>query len=273
MPTLTYAIPVSGFVYGITALGPDIFINRQNSAGVEVYDSTTFLLQRTLPVPVSEPRGVVCCPRYNCLYVGNTGNNIDLIYRVDLGAGNAIMKWKTDISCSLQCGLSINSVYNVLVACSGTNKLQEFTTFGILVREIIFQGKMFSPVHAVQMKNGQYVVSHASPYNNVSIIAVDGKVVHTYGNLHLFGAGPLGIVQNVAVCKNGCILVADSTNNGIVAMNPTLSCAHEVPIPGGLQRPWALCFDESQGRLCVAQCNGILILDNVMMNVGVHMRL
>ena len=197
------------------------------------------------------------------------------VHRVDLGDGNAAMKWKTDKG---PFALSINSVYNVLVACNGTNKLQEFTTFGILVREVILQDGVSNPIHAVQIANGQYVVSHGCPNNNVSVIGVDGKVVHSYGNSQTFGAGPVGQSKNVAVCKNGCILVADTNNNRILAMNPTVSCAHEIPFSlssqGGLQGPWALWFDESHGRLYVGECNGgrILIFDNVK-NIGINMKL
>jgi len=196
---------------------------------------------------------------------------------VELAAGNATMKWKTDKSPR---GLCVNNVYNVLVACSGTNKLQEFTTFGILIREIVFQGDnpMTFPVHAVQMSNGQYMVSHAAPYSSISIVAVDGKVVYQYGNSHQFGTGPLSGAQNIAVARNGCVLVADSGNRRILAMNPVLSCAHEIPftlsLQGGLQTPQALYFKELQGRLYVGETGGecrVLIFDNVK-NIGIDMK-
>ena len=271
-PTLTQVISVGLSIYGITALGHNIFTIWHNRAGVHVYDSTTFKLLHTIAVQASHHRGLICCARYNCLYVASS--DFCYIYRVDLGDGNATMKWKTD---KTPFALSINSVYNVLVACNGTNKLQEFTTFGILVREVILQDGVSSPFHAVQIANGQYIVSHGNP-TSVSVIGVDGKVVDTYDNSQTFGAGPLGQSMNVAVCKNGCILVADTNNKRILAMNPTLSCAHEIPfslsIQNGLQGPAALWFDESQGRLYVGECNGgrILIFDNVK-NIGINMKL
>jgi len=275
-PTLTEAISVGQHIFGITVLGSNIFIIRNSSTDVSVYDSTNFKLQNTIPVQASNPRGIVSCPRYNCLYVSSVGNNNYLIHRVELTTGNAIMKWKTDKN---PFGLSINSICNVLVVCSGTNKLQEFSTFGILIREIVFQGDMSSPVHAIQMSNGQYIVTHGSPYSNVSIIGVNGKVVHNYGNSQQFGAGPLSNAQGIAICKNGCVMVADTNNNRILAMNPTLSCAHEMPfgfsVQPGLQFPLALCYEESQGRLYVGESSGglrLLVFDNVK-NVGVHMKL
>jgi len=274
-PTLTASISVGQVIYGITVLGANIFIVRNGSTGVEVYDSSTLKLQHTIPVQANTPVGLVSCPKYKCLYLCSIGGNIFLIHRVEPAAGNATMKWKTDKSPR---GLSVNSVCNVLVACSGTNKLQEFTTFGILVREIVFQGDMSSPLHAVQMSNGQYMVSHGTPYTNVSIVAVDGKVVYQYGNSHQFGTGPLNTVQNIAVARNGCVLVADSGNKRILAMNPVLSCAHEIPfslsVHGGLQNPQALYYQELQGRLYVGEAAGegrVLIFDNVK-NIGIDMK-
>jgi len=276
-PSLTEAISIGYAIYGITVLGTNIFIIRDGSSDVSIYDSTTFKLQSTIPVQAPEPRGLVSCRRYNCLYVSNYGSSGGnyLIYRVELAAGNATMKWKTD---KHPFGLFVNSICNVLVACSGTNKLQEFSTFGILIREIVFQGDTSFPMHAVQMNNGQYLVSHTSPYSSVSIVGVDGKVIHRYGNTQPFGAGPLYGVQNIAVCKNGCVLAADRNNRRILVMNPTLSCAYEMPlsfsVKPGLQCPWALCFEESQGRLYVGENHGtrLLVFDNVK-NVGVHMKL
>jgi len=271
-PTLTGVISVGYYVYGVTALGPNIFIIYRGSTGVDVYDSTTLKLLHTIAVQASEPRGLVCCERYNCLYVSS--NDTFHVHRVDLGDGNAAMKWKTDKN---PFALSINSVHNILVACRGSNKFQEFTTFGILIREVILQDGISAPLHAVQIANGQYVVSHDSPCS-VSVIGVDGKVVHTYSNSQTFGAGPLSQSTNVAVCKNGCILAADIENKRILAMNPTVSCAHEMPlslsIQGGLQRPWALWFDEPQGRLYVGEISGgrLLIFGNVK-NIGVNMKL
>lgn len=274
-PTLTEAISVGSHVFGITVLGTNIFIIRSSSTDVGVYDSTTFKLLNNLPVQASDPRGLVSCPRYNCLYVSSVGNNNFLIQRVELAAGNAIMRWKTDRNPH---GLSINSICNVLVACNGANKLQEFSTFGILIREIVFPGDVSSPLHAIQLSNGQYAVSHGGSYYSVSIVGVDGKVVQKYGNTQQFGAGSLSCVPNIAVCKNGCVMAADSNNRRILVMNPTLSCAHEMPVSfsvqPGLQCPYSLCFEESRGRLYVGESSGarLLVFDNVK-NVGVHMKL
>jgi len=185
------------------------------------------------------------------------------------------VRWKTDKN---PYGLSVNSICNVLVACCGASKLQEFSTFGILIREIVLEGDMSSPVHAVQLSNGHYVISHSLPCNTVSIVGVSGKVVHRYVNSQQFGPGPLCGVQNIAVCKNGCLVAADSYR--ILAMNPTLSCAHAMPLnfsdKPGLQSALAVCFVESQGRLYVGEGRStgsrLLVFDNVQ-NVGVHMKL
>jgi len=139
-PTLTEAISVGSQIFGVTVLGTNIFIICSGTTDVFVYDSMTFMLQNTIPVQASDPRGLVSCSRYNCLYISSIGpseSNNFLIHRVELAAGYALMRWKTDKN---PYDLSVNSICNVLVACCGASKLQEFSTFGILIREIVLQG-------------------------------------------------------------------------------------------------------------------------------------
>jgi len=47
---------------------------------------------------------------------------------------------------------------------------------------------------------------------------------------------------SVAVASSGCILVADGSNNRIIAVDPTPSSARDLPLPvaGGPQRPYGL---------------------------------
>jgi DNA-binding beta-propeller fold protein YncE len=65
-----------------------------------------------------------------------------------------------------------------------------------------------------------------------------------------------------------CVLVADYYNNRIIALNPSLTAARQLPLPVDtrLQSPFALCFDESRGRLYVGENVGqrrVLVFDNV----------
>jgi len=164
-------------------------------------------------------------------------------------------------------GLSVNRAHNVVVACCGDNKLQEYTTHGSLVREICLQAGVTSPWHAVQLSSGDYVVSQWSP-SVVSVVGVNGQVRHSYGQSQTSDVGQMKIPAGLAVTKNDDILVADSGNNRILSMNSSLSSIQELtlPVDGGIRQPVGLCLDETRGRLYVGEWGGshrVLVFDNV----------
>jgi len=128
-PTLTHVIPSQGgaAVCAVTSLGDDVFVVRDNSQQqVEVYDAETLTLQRHIAVHgLGRSYGSVACPNNNCLYASDL--NADNIHRVELSGSNAVKKW---FVASLPAGLSVNIAHNLVVACQGANKLQEYTTHG-----------------------------------------------------------------------------------------------------------------------------------------------
>jgi len=154
-PTLTDVIPSQGGrgVIAVTSLGNDVFVTRYFSVQIEVYDAVTLTLRRRLTVPeLSQwPADLAACPNNNCLYASDSRN--DRVHRVELSGSNAVKKWSVARDPR---GLSVNNKHNLIVACSGANKLQEYTTHGSLVREICLQGVNL-PWHAMQLSTGDYV--------------------------------------------------------------------------------------------------------------------
>ena len=127
-PTLTHVIASQGrgSVTAVTSLGDDVFVVRYYSQQVEVYDAETLTLQRHIAVHgLGQSNGLVACPNNNCLYASDL--NADNIHRVELSGSNAVKKW---FVASLPAGLSVNIAHNLVVACQGANKLQEYTTHG-----------------------------------------------------------------------------------------------------------------------------------------------
>jgi len=177
--SLKHVIPSSDAkVYAMTSLGDEVFVARHKSQNVEVYDAGTLSLQRSIAVPGlgTQPFGLTACIINSCLYVSDYNNHS--MHRADLTGSNAVMKWSVANS---PAGLSVNGAHNVVVACCGAGKLQEYTTHGSLVREICQQAVLTSPWHAVQLSSGDYVVSqHESP-GVVSVVGVDGQIRHSYG--------------------------------------------------------------------------------------------
>jgi len=198
--------------------------------------------------------GLAACSSNNCLYASDWLN--DRIHRVDLSDSSALKQWSV---ASRPAGLSVNKEHNVVVACCGTHKLQEYTTHGTLVREISLQRVgVSSPWHAVQLSTGDYVVSKYASPGAVHVVGLDGQVVHRYDQSQASNVGPMNHPASLAVTKNDDILVADESNKRIVSLDSSLSCAQvlALPVDSRPQQPFGLCLDETRGRLYIGEGAG-----------------
>jgi len=257
-PTLTHVIPSQGRagVYAVASLGDDVFVVCHNSKQVEVYDAVTLTLQRHIAVPglgrFINPCGLVACPNNSCLYTSDFNNDI---HRVDLSGSNAVKKWSV---ANGPRGLSVNIAHNLVVACFTANKLQEYTTHGSLVREICLQSGVTRPWYAIQLSTGDYVVSQRVSLGVVSVVGVDGQVIHSYGQSQTSDVGQMMNPSSLAVTKNDYILVADRDNNRILSINRSTGCVQKLAlsVDGRIQQPVGLCLDESRGRLYVGEWSG-----------------
>jgi len=258
--SLKRVIPSSGNpVLAVTSLGDEVFVACYKSQKVEVYDAGTLSLQRSITVPGlgKRPFDIIACTSNSCLYVSDWHNNN--IHRAELRGSNAVKKWSV---ASGPAGLSVNRAHNVVVACRGANKLQEYTTNGSLVREICLPAGVTKPWHAVQLSSGDYVVSQWTSPGVVSVVGVDGQVRHSCGQSQTSDVGQMKYPTGLAVTKNDDILVADEDNNRILSMNSSLSSIQELnlPVDGGIKKPRCLCLDESRGRLYVGEWCGSYLL-------------
>jgi len=252
----------------MTSLGDDVFVLRLRGSQVEVYDARTFALQRHIKIPGldSPSYGLAASIRYNCLYASDCDNS--RIHRVDLSDSSAVKQWSVARG---PVGLSVNKEHNVVVACGGADKLQEYTTHGTLVREISLQQVgVSSPWHAVQLSTGDYVVSQNTWPGAVHVVGVDGQVVHSYGQSQTSNVGPMRGPRSLAVTKNDNILVADHGNDRIVSLDSSLSSAYELvlPVDNGIQSPFGLFLDELRKRLYVGEFGGecrVLVFDNMQL--------
>ena len=267
VPTLTHVISSQDRegVTAVTSVDEDVFVVRYSSQRVEVYDAVTFALQRHITVHGlgSQTYGMAACARNRCLYLSSYDR--DSVHRVELSGSNTAKKWS---AARRPIGLSLNIAHNLVVTCDEANRLQEYTTHGSLVREISLQAGIRDPWHAIQMSTGDYVVSLWMPQGVVSVIGVDGQVVHSYGQSRTSNVGPMRYPPSLAVTKNDDILVASENNHRILSINRSTGCVQELAlsVDGGVQEPRGLCLDESRGRLYVGEWNGqhrVLIFDAV----------
>jgi len=266
-PKLTHVIQSQGrdSVSAVTSLGNEVFVLRWISQQqVEVYDASTFTLQRYITVPGlgTCSWGLAACAHYKCLYVSDYIGNI---HRAELSGSSAVKKWSV---ASGPLGLSVNKQHNVVVACLGADKIEEYTTHGALVREIrLEQAGVTYPWHAVQLSTGDYVVSEAKSPGVVSVVGIDGRVVRRYCPSRSSDVGKMKYPTGLAVTKNDDILVADE-NNRILLVNSLLSSARKLalPVDDGIQRPRGPCLDESRGRLYVGEAGEsrrVVVFDGV----------
>jgi len=209
---------------------------------------------------------MTACARNQCLYLSERSVfDVSNVHRVELSGSNAVKKWSV---AKWPRGLSVNKAHNLVVACSGANKIQEYTTHGSLVREICLQAGVTSPLHAIQLATGDYLVSQDTSPGVISVVGVDGRVVHSYGQSQTSDVGQMNRPTSLAVTKNDNILVADQNNNRILSINRSTGCVQELTLSvgGGIQRPYSLYLDESRGRLYVGEWGGerrLLVFDNV----------
>jgi len=266
-PTLVTVIPSTDNVsVGSVAIhGNQLFVGSGGAARVDVYDTTTFSIQRSVSFTDlgTFVLGLATCDVNNCLYVSDYYNGS--VHKVDLSTYNVVLKWKVPRGPS---GLSVNTTHNVLVACSNDKKIQEYTTVGALVCEVSISDS--SPWHVIQLPSGQLVVSQRYPLHRVSVVGLDGSVIRSYGNKAGSQPGQLNGPNGMAMYgEQGVVLVADYYNNRIMALNSSLSDARQLPlsVDGEVQCPMSLCLDEARGRLFVGEYDGqrrVLVFDNVV---------
>jgi len=264
-PAVTHVIPKGKPVTAVTSLGDDVLVARYpTSQQIEVYDAATCTLQRRFAVPGlgSLAYGLAVCPVNNCLYASDW--DYSSVYRVELSGSNAVMKWYV---ASNPAGLTVNRAQNLLVVSEGENKLQEFTTVGTLLQNIQLQSDAASPLHAVDMGNGQFVVGSHEPQYDVCLVDSTGAVVRSYRGQTSSQMMKMNYPTGLAVDKHGNILVADEENNRLLVLDSSLSSAHEmsVSVHGGLMGPWSLWYDKSRGRLYIGELGGgrVIVIDHL----------
>jgi hypothetical protein len=260
----------------VTSIDSRLFVLRKpTQQQIQVYDTKTFKQLRALQIEDLSDNtpgsGLTSCVTNNCVYVSDYEENI--VYKVELSGKNQVFSWCVDRKPS---GLSINTACNLLVACS--NKIFEYATNGILVRRICLKlnDVVMSPLHAIQLNSGQFVVSCFNQTNKVyDVVEVDtkGRVVVSHINqLQSTTQHKFYWPRRLSIDKSDeFVLVADHGNSRIVILNRYSSCcARELDVmsvDGGLQSSSCLHFDTSQNRLIVGECDGqrrILMFDNVI---------
>ena len=255
-PVLTDTLPAGQeSVSGVTVLFDHVFVVREWTPEVEVYDSNTLNLTSRLPVDgLEDPGDLTSCSKFRCLYISDwLGGGV--IHRVDLDG--ATTRWKVYNPHALS--VTPEPDFHLLVTCNEARKLKEFTTYGTLVREILLQEDLVNPLHAIQF-DGQFIVSHgwfnSDPLHRVCIVNSTGHATRCYGGPRGSAAGRLNVPYHLAVDGEGNVLVADRNNKRVLLLDETLNYVRELVSAHSSGRsglkPWRLCLEVSPRRLFVA---------------------
>ena len=237
---------------------------------IVVYNTSSMEHHRNITIPGLSPFlcDIAACPSNNYLYVLEQFGR--RLFRVDLST-NEIVEWET---CTWPWGMTINSARNVLITCEGFIRELNGTT-GLVMRNVSVEPQGLS-FRIVETRSGTLIVNQIiSPRETSSIaeLTLEGRVVRRY-NFEETQCGNSPRISFV-VDSSGFILVAAQRNTHLQVLNPEMTTSRSLELPtnikkhdSGLSSP--MCYDESRGRLYVAELSGqkrLLVFDQVT-NLG-----
>jgi hypothetical protein len=280
VPTLLQTLSGSIAVYGLTTIHGQLFVARDRTSIIEVYDVITLLPGRSLTVShpsapkPPRPLDMTSCQATSSLYVMDYANC--RIHRMDPRVGEVTDSWRVD---GQAWGLSTTTRSTVLVSCRGSGRLLEYTSTGQLVREVVLQPSVECPVHAVELDQGLasaaesarcWIVcyhegSHTAPCHGVCAVDASGSILRVHGSLS--GESPELIAQphHMALTGDGKLLVADCGNNRIRILDTaTLKAVVSGPTSGRndliVMRPHRLNVCQPVARMFVGLWDGCVLV-------------
>ena len=219
---------------------------------IEVYDVTSYRLQRYLTVPnCNDFADITSCEHYRCVYISDL--IVECIHR--LGSQGAATQWPVD---DKPYGLSVNAAHNLLVACPKVRKIKEFSSHGHPLRQLTLPGNVSHPLLAIQLTSGQFIVCHGvpdDPVHGVCMISAFGRqIVHSHGGKKGSDTGQCNVPARLAVDANNFVYVADLNNRRVKLLSPTLGYIRDAVTSDLLKWcPYRLYFDARARHLYVAE--------------------
>jgi len=199
-------------------------------------------------------RNMTACDINKCLYA--TDQSTNYIHKADGQNNYRFSPWSVGGNPQ---GLSMTSSHNVLVALQGGHLLREYSTDGTMIHQINLRpAGITSPVHAVQLSQNRYAVTHHGSKHQLSVVDSDGKLVQSYGG----NAGNLNSPHGITVDKRSLrMFVADMSNNRILVISCKTLEAYPLPLPDcELNGPYCLYYDAADDRLYIGEYSGQRII-------------
>ena len=240
-------------VRGVTSLEDRLYLLRGSvsSNQIEVYDvCDSYSLLHYLNVPgLGFAFDIVVSAHFRCAYVSDTSNQC--VHCVPL-PGCEVTWWPVN---DVPSCLSLTVRNTVLVTCRKVDMIKEFSTYGVLCREIRLG--VASPWHAVQLCSGNYVVCQGDKARRTShcVCLMDSNG----DGLSYQGVGADGQAMNtpchMAVDGNEFVFVVDRNNAQVLLLSPTMTYLREVVSQEELGlgwKPYRLSVDVERRLLYVA---------------------
>ena len=244
-------------VVGVTSLDNHLYLLRSSmpSDQLEVFDKDTYRLQRKLTVPgYIRGQDITACEHNRCAYISDGENRC--VRRVALPDADAVTRWPVN---DTPAGLSVTASHSVLVTCIEVRKVKEFSTDGLLLRQLQLPEDIFAPHHTVQLSSQQLLVCHGEYFDlqglhRVCLIASNGQVVKSYGRSRGSGSKQMnGPGHLLAVDRNKFVFAVDRGNSRVLLLSPSLTYVRDMLSHNQLEGyPESLYLDENKRRLYVA---------------------
>lgn len=239
-------------ISGMAVFYNDVFIVYSSSPVVCIYDACTHRCKTQLTL-----EGFVCVVDFrDCVNVAGDIYIMNGITReiLQIDPNRNFKKWSTGNDSSL---LSVSAESTIVVTCSETRALREYSTQGKLIQEIKLCSKVLHPDHAIKLGNGHFVVSHRSCSDTDDVVFM----VNNFGGITKSFWDDSRLIMlptRLAVNENGDILLFRNVyGSEVVLLNPELEFKRQlVALRGdGLDRldgPAAMHLDEKTGQLYIA---------------------
>ena len=251
---VVHTLPQGGPVWGVALLDDEVYVLRSDRNEVDMYDVINYRIRLSdvgLSVPnILKVNDMISCAHYRCLYIVNI--YVECVYRLDVVRGSC-RRWAVN---DVPAGISVNAEHNVLVTCPRVRKIKELSSRGDLLRELTLPDDVINPWHAIQTRNGEFIVCHGGLHDavhRVCKISADGhNVIQSHGGLSGSDVGQYDSPVHLAVDNNGFVFVADFNNRRVTLLSPTLSYIRQVVSPDDLKwKPERLRLDIHRRRLYV----------------------
>ena len=294
---LQFQIPTTGApVTGIATTGNELLVIRSGQSQIDVYDAETGTTRGNLQIPGlrSQQYCLAACGFHKCLYVSDDCNSC--IHKASSIEKNESVKLSKFQVCQeirrmgvRITSLAVNKDHNLLVACYNVPTLLEYTTYGVLVRQVNLNISNPCHVRVAQLPTDLYGVLHQDAKNyHYGVMDTNGEVIEhsprpvqypipTFGSS---SGSPFGstagssfrstvtleaVPSGLTVSRSGTVFIATRDDNEILVLYESGDAFKEESLPdsaygGALNQPYCVHFDNSKKRLYIGEWGGGRVL-------------